>query len=290
MKGTPGGGGGLDYIGDDVEAYKRRYELKTSDNPQDWAALVELCKTLSQTPADKLEAALEPLLDIEGVLWFLAIDNALINNDGYWIRASDYNIFRDATGRFHLIPHDANETFQQAGGPGFGPPGGFGPGRGGRGPGGEGPGRDRGNGPGGPGPGGPIANASGGGPDSRGFDLDPLIGLDDARKPLRSKLLAVPALRARYLAHVRTIAEEWLDWDKLGPIVAKYRALTQDEIEADTRNLSTIEDFKRLAGDTVAPTTGGQRGPGPAPVGLRQFATERRKFLLNHPEIAKAGR
>ena len=27
------------------------------------------------------------MLDIDGVLWFLAIDNALINNDGYWTRA-----------------------------------------------------------------------------------------------------------------------------------------------------------------------------------------------------------
>ena len=30
-------------------------------------------------------------------------------------------------------------------------------------------------------------------------ELDPLVGLDDTTKPLRSKLLAVPALRERYL-------------------------------------------------------------------------------------------
>ena len=37
-------------------------------------------------------------------------------------------------------------------------------------------------------------------------ELDPLVGLDDATKPLRSKLLAVPALRERYLSYVRDIA------------------------------------------------------------------------------------
>ena len=41
------------------------------------------------------------------------------------------------------------------------------------------------------------------------IELDPLIGLDDPRKPLRSKVLAVPGLKARYLDHVRTIAEKW---------------------------------------------------------------------------------
>ena len=55
-------------------------------------------------------------------------------------------------------------------------------------------------------------SVGGGGP-----DLDPLVGIDDATKPLRSKLLAVPALRERYLAYVRDIAQKWLDWNTLGP-------------------------------------------------------------------------
>ncbi len=54
-----------------------------------------------------------------------------------------------------------------------------------------------------------------------GVKLDPLVGLDDLKKPLRLRLLAVPTLRARYLAYVCTIAEEWLDWGKLGAVVAQ---------------------------------------------------------------------
>ncbi len=140
---------------------------------------------------------MRPVLDIDGVLWFLAVDNALINNDGYWTRASDYSIYRDAAGRFHVAPHDMNEAFGPAMGFGFGPPGSRPGGR----PGGE--------------------------PRPPKADLDPLVGLDNSRTPLRSRLLAVPSLRALYLDHVRAIANDWLDWAKLGPVVAGNRALIE---------------------------------------------------------------
>ena len=74
-----------------------------------WASLIHMFKVLNETPPDKLEA-LAPMLDIDGALRFLAVDNALVNTDGYWTRASDYSIYQDAKGRFHVIPHDMNEA------------------------------------------------------------------------------------------------------------------------------------------------------------------------------------
>jgi spore coat protein CotH len=120
VPGSPGGRGSLAYLGDDAAQYKRSYEIKTKDDPKAWAGLIKLCKVLNQTPPNKLEEALAPLLDIDGALKFLALENVLINNDGYWIRTSDYNIYQDAKGAFHVFPHDANETFARPGGPGFG--------------------------------------------------------------------------------------------------------------------------------------------------------------------------
>ncbi len=295
VPGNPGADGGLGYHGEDVEQYRRRYQIKSGDDLKDWKALIALCKTLNETPLDRLEKALEPILDIDGVLWFLALDNALINGDGYWTRASDYSICRDERGRFHVIPHDTNETF----GPAmmFGPPGGFGrggPGRGGFGRGGFGRGGFGGQGPGGgggPGPGGP--GGPGGGPGGRGgprpaaVDLDPLVGLNDTRKPLRSRLLAVPSLKARYLEHVRTIAEDWLDWNRLGPVVAQYRALIDKDVEDDTRKLSSIAAFRKAVADAPedpAAAPGPGRGPS---MSLRTFADRRRKYLLSYPEIQK---
>lgn len=275
VRGSPGGGGGLDYLGENPEDYKRRYELKSGDSAKVWKDLITLCRTLNQTPLDRLEEALRPLLDIDGVLWFLALDVALINNDGYWTRGSDYSLFRDSRRKFHVIPHDMNEAFQSPMGPGFGGPGG----PGGRRPG-E-PGRPEGRGPEGrPGPGGPPPGGPGMGPRPGGVDLDPLVGLDDPRKPLRSRLLAVPSLRARYLEHVRTLAEKSLDWQKLGPVVARYRALIEKEVEADTRKLTSYDAFRRATADVAD-------AGGPGGMSLRSFAERRRQYLLTHPEIKK---
>jgi len=124
--GSPQGRAGLNYVGEDPAPYKRIYEIKTKDDPESWADLIKLCKVLNETPPNRLEKTLEPLLDVDGALKFLALENALVNNDGYWVRSSDYSIYQDVKGRFHIFPHDANETFSSGGGPGG--PGGFGPG------------------------------------------------------------------------------------------------------------------------------------------------------------------
>ena len=115
-----------------------------------------------------------------------------------------------------------------------------------------------------------------------GLALDPLIGMDDAGKPLRSRLLAVPALKARYLDHVRTLAEE-LDWDRLRPVVAQYRALIEGEVTADTRKLSSTDEFIRAVSESP---TGSAEAAGPRPkMGLRAFADGRRSYLLSRPEV-----
>jgi hypothetical protein len=286
VSGSPNGDGGLRYMGDDIEEYRRRYTIKSKDNEDSWKALIELCRVLDETPPAELEAALEPILDIDSTLWFLAIDVALVNSDGYWTRASDYSLYRDSDGRFHLIPHDMNEAIREGrGGPGGGrgrrgrpegqpadgpPPEGPPPGLG---PPGEGPPPGFGPPPEsfGPPPGfGPPGGGRGGGPREGGVNLDPLVGLDNDRTPLRSKLLAVPALRERYLACIRTIAENSLDWQNIGPIVADYRALVAEHVEADTKKLSTTDAF--LTATTPDVDARGQN--------LRRFLEARRKFLL----------
>ena len=420
VPGSPMGDAGLAYLGEDLALYKSRYEIKSKDDPKAWTNLIHLCRVLNETPADKLEAALQPLLDVDGALKYLALDNVFINADGYWTRASDYNILLDEKGRFHIVPHDDNETFSEGGGPG-GPGGGPG-GRGGFGPGmviarqmldqgdqdnnqrlskteftaladawftkfdaaksgkvtqeqlaeritdvlpappGFGPpggGRDggqgrRGGGRGGFNPGRFLAPAfftatdankdgsltraewkatfakwfaewdtaqtgsldedklrSGlsvvlptpqfGGPGQRaggaasstvprgnGLELNPLAGSGDANKPLLSKLLAVPALKARYFGYVRAIAEEWLDWAKLGPLATSMQALIVADVKKDTRKLDSLEEFQSGVAGTVQPQAQGRGGPGGASVSLKTFAEKRRAFLLNHPEVKQA--
>jgi hypothetical protein len=110
VQGSPGGRGGLAYLGEDVAPYKALYEIKTKDDPKDWAKLIAFTRLLDQTPPEKVESELASVLDIEGTLKFLALDVVLANSDGYWTRASDYDIYLDEKSRFHIIPHDMNEA------------------------------------------------------------------------------------------------------------------------------------------------------------------------------------
>ncbi len=431
------GQGGLTYLGDDIDSYRPIYDLKSREDPKSWVGLILLSQSLNNTPPELLESALEQTLDVDGVLRFLALDNALVNNDGFWVRASDYSLYRDPRGQFHVMPYDANETFTvgRGGGPGLGAhPDGGGPqggGRGGRGFGGRGRG-----GPGGFGPGaflapglieradenrngiierdewvaladawfqdasldkadtldrdrftasltqwvesggqapqrrggfspiefiggdlfrsidggengqlshselrtvlgdwftqwdtehsGALAEAQfttginetltslrgqnggafaqsgprggrggtggrggpsggpGGGPGERpgggGVDLDPLVLENNESRPLASKLLAVPELRARYLSYVRDIAENWLDWEKAGPRILKYRALIEEDVAVDTRKLFSTEEFY----------AGIDNGGGTEEHSLRGFFDRRRAFLLAHEEVKAA--
>jgi hypothetical protein len=106
---------------------------------------------------------------------------------------------------------------------------------------------------------GPRMGGPGGGP-----ELDPLTGLNDAGKPLRSKLLSVPALRARYLTYVRQIATKWLDWSTLGPLAQQYQAIISADVRKDTRKLDTFEAFEAGVNS------------------LRAFAERRRAYLLSY--------
>lgn len=200
VSGSPNGDGGLRFMGEELEQYKSKYDMKSSDGKKAWTSLMELCRTLNETPLDELEEKLEPMLDIDAALKFLALDVALVNSDGYWTRASDYSIFLDEDGKFHLVPHDMNEAFQSGGpggggrsgggggpggggqGRGFGPPGEGGPGGFG-GPGFGGPGGFGGPpGQGGPGFGGPPPEGPGAENESRRGRRPELDGGDEAQE------------------------------------------------------------------------------------------------------------
>jgi len=291
--GSPRGDGGLRFLGDDVQEYRSRYEIKSKDKEKSWNDLIKLCQVLNETPVEELDTALESILDVDGALWFLAVDVALINSDGYWTRASDYCIYQNPDGKFHVLPHDMNESFRAARGGRGGGPGGRG-GRGRRGPGGFG-------GPGGDGPP-PERDDKAGPPKDKGdrperdrkvegrerrgapresalagsgYELDPLVGLDQDRFPLRSRLLANPKLKQRYLQYVRTIARDMISWEQMGPQVEKATQLIESEVNADTRKLMTYEAFQK-ATSLTSPAEPGS---------LREFAEKRSTFLLEHPAI-----
>ena len=235
----PGRGGALTYAGEDPTVYQETYQLKTNNVEDPWTDLIALFKMLDETTSQaELAERLPSVLNIDQVLWQLAVSNVFMDDDGYIHKGGDYAIYQDVNGRFHLVPHDNNESLR------FG--------REGRG------------GPGGGGPGGWSWG------DLENGMASPVAHEANPARPLMNRLLSNPEWRARYIAHVRTVVDEWLDWEVLGPIVNEYQVLIDTEVQQDDKKLYSYEDF----------TTG-------TPADLERFVTERRKYLRNHPELNK---
>ena len=98
--------------------------------------------------------------------------------------------------------------------------------------------------------------------------------------PLRSKILAVPAYRQKYLQYIRAIAEKKLDVETIGPVIAGYRELLFDEVKADSRKLTSFDAFVSMSSRNSDST-------GPPKPSLYTFLKDRRKFLLNHDGIKR---
>ena len=73
-----------------------------------------------------------------------------------------------------------------------------------------------------------------------------------------------------YLRHVEFLAEHWLDWENLGPLVDSYALVIGEAVADDVQGPGAEVWREALAGETNS---------------LRSFAAERRKFLLEHESI-----
>ena len=241
------GGGGLTFMGDDIDRYKQTYQLKTANVENPYDKLIELTEMLDAKTSDaKLKAELPSLLNIDQTLWQLAVSNVFMDDDSYIHKGGDFSIYQDVNERFHLISHDNNESFR------------FGRG-------------SRGGGPGGRGPGGWSWGEL-----SSGM-VSPVTHAENSMRPVISRLLDIPEWKARYIAHVRTVVDEWLDWETFEPIVKEYHSLIEAEVQKDEKKLYSYEEFEgSLEGD------GGRRAPS-----FKGFITQRREYLLSHPELNK---
>lgn len=99
------------------------------------------------------------------------------------------------------------------------------------------------------------------------YNLSPLQGLSGTNRPLISKLLALPELRQRYLAHMRTVMEERFNPTFLTPAIEHFRYLTAADIAADPKKNFTMTTY-----------TNGL-------VALKTYLTNRYNFLTNFAEL-----
>ena len=208
----PGRGGALTYAGDDPTAYQETYQLKTNNVEAPWQGLIALCKMLDETTSDaELTENLPSLLNIDQVLWQLAVSNVFMDDDGYIHKVAitlSIKMLRVDSILYRMITTKASDSVE----------------------------RDA----------AVLAvevRVVGHGGDLENGMASPIAHESNAARPLIHRLLSNPEWRARYLAHVRTVADEWLDWEVLGPIVNEYQELIDAEVQQDNKKLYDYQDF-----------------------------------------------
>jgi hypothetical protein len=92
---------------------------------------------------------------------------------------------------------------------------------------------------------------------------------DDANYPLLNRLLSVPELRQRYLAHLRTIINEKMQSSTFNALLASWSSLINAEVQADPKKLYTYTAFQNEL--TV----------------LQNYITNRRNNLMANAEVAQ---
>ena len=93
----------------------------------------------------------------------------------------------------------------------------------------------------------------------------------DIRYALLNRLLAVPELRQRYLAHMRTIIQESLVQEDMDALIEEYFSLVGGIVQADPKKLYTYNQFLTEK------------------EALKNFVMQRRNFLLNNAAVNAQG-
>lgn len=217
------------------------YDKYKLESDYGWRELLALMDTLQNHPGSA-----PAVLDVDRALWMLAFNNVLVNLDSYTgAYAQNYYLYRDENARWLPVVWDLDLSLGAF--PLLAPPGGTG------------------------GP--PLTLA-------QMQQLDPLAQAANAARPLISQLLADPVWRRMYVAHLRTIVEEFLANDACTDRAAELQALISVAVLTDTKKFFNYAEFQANLYESIE---GGLAGDVP---GLTELLDARRSYLAAHPVLA----
>ncbi len=118
----------------------------------------------------------------------------------------------------------------------------------------------------------------------------PTMNFTASNKPVLSRVLLVPELRQRYMAHYRTVLRD-LNWTYFGAKFTASRELIDAAVQADPKKLYSYANFTANFTSTVNLGGGGGGGGGSSRIGLQQFVTQRASALAQagNAELNAAG-
>jgi hypothetical protein len=185
---------------------------------------------------------IEKYLDVDRALWMLAINNFYVNLDSYTGSGHNYLVYENNSGRFNSILWDLNEFY------------------------------------------GSFANA-GTGPQltvAQMQQLDPLLHINNAERPLISKLFSNSKWKKRYLAHLYTVLTEAKNSNGYEQDGLALQNLISTSVTNDVNKFFSNAGFTtNLYNDF---TNSGGMGNKTYP-GLISFTNARIAFLTNHAAI-----
>lgn len=106
---------------------------------------------------------------------------------------------------------------------------------------------------------------------TNGVNWSPFYNQNDVKFPLMNRLFAVPGLRQRYLAHVRTIISQYMVPGEVHARIDAYVAQIGSLVQGDPKKIYTYNQFLTAKEE------------------VKTFITNRRNYLLNHAEINSPG-
>ncbi|MCH2082927.1 MAG: CotH kinase family protein [Saprospiraceae bacterium] len=184
---------------------------------------------------------METVLDVDQTLWMLAFNNVLVNLDSYNGKfCHNYYLYQDKEGVFHPILWDMNLSF-----------GGF---------------RYDGLGS-------PLSN-------EKMQRMSPFMHYKtkNPKRPLITKLLAEDLYRKVYVAHIRTILNDFFVDSTYLKKAEAIQTIISPLVEADTNKLYKLDAFQQNA-------TKSAKADKSSIIGLEELMGPRTNYLINHPLI-----
>ncbi|MBL7827313.1 MAG: CotH kinase family protein [Saprospiraceae bacterium] len=219
-----------------------------NDTPGCYDAFYEVDHELAWKPLlnlikvlNKTPDKIEKVLDVDQTLWMLALNNVMVNLDSYNGSLShNYYLWFDTTGVAHPIIWDLNMSF-----------------------------------------GGWRRNFSFEEmKDEELIQYQPLAEFDNVKRPLISKLLKNSLYRKIYLAHMKTIAADWLS---TGQMMTRAQSMMKDVepwVKQDSLKLYSLADFQNGLDKTMKSGLDNV-------IGIKQLMSKRAEYLAAHPLLNK---
>ncbi|MBK7230798.1 MAG: CotH kinase family protein [Saprospiraceae bacterium] len=210
-------GSALRYISADSGCYYNSYE-KESD--AGWSEFLHLMRTLNQD-----QAKIPEVLNVDRVLWMMALNNVFVNLDSYSGSGHNYLMYESADGRFHSIMWDLNEFY-----------GAF-----------------------------VNAGTMGQLTVQQMRELDPMLHQNNPDRPLISKILSNASYQKRYLAHIKTILEDIQSNQAYENLGIELQNLIRTSVQLDRNKFFSDAAFEQNLKSDFANTggpNGGKTYPG----------------------------